>query len=66
MDEAFRWAERAYESTNYVFPRFIDMDPMFDGMRENPRFRDLLTRMRADVAETQQRIEREEVEAGIR
>ena len=66
MEEALRWAEQAYESTNYVFPRFIEMDPMFDELRDDPRFGALLAKMRADVTETQRRIEREEVEAGIR
>jgi hypothetical protein len=66
VDEAIRWAEQAYESNGYRFPRFIEIDPMMDNIRDEPRFRALVARMEADVEETARRIEREEVAAGLR
>lgn len=65
-EEAIRWAERAYESNGYRFPTFIGIDPMFDSVRDDPRFMALISKMEADVAETRRRIEREEVAAGVR
>ncbi len=65
-DEAIRWAERAYESNGYRFPTFIGIDPMFDSVRDDPRFVALIRKMEVDVEETRRRIEREEVAAGVR
>ena len=42
-DLAFACLEKAYE-TNFVYP-FIKVDPMFDSLRSDPRFTDLLRRM---------------------
>lgn len=66
LDEAIRWAEQAYESAGYRFPWFIEIDPMFDSVRDDPRFKAILTKMSADVGETRLRIEREEIVARIR
>ena len=65
-DEALRWAEQAYESRGYRFPYFIAIDPIFDGVRNDPRFRTIVARMTADVEGMRRRIEQEEVAAGVR
>ena len=66
VDEAILWAERAYEERGYRFPRFIAIDPVFDGVRDDLRFQALIGRMQADVDEMRREIELEEVAAGER
>ena len=42
--QAFAWLERAYEErTRFIFT--IKVDPIFDGLRADPRFADLLRRL---------------------
>ena len=65
-EEAISWAERPYEATNYWFPKFIEMDPVFDELRDDPRFQALLSKMKIDVSAARRRIEEEEVAAGVR
>jgi len=43
-DEALEWLEKAYEAHDPNMP-YISVDPIFDGLRDNPRFQDLLRRM---------------------
>ena len=43
-DEALEWLEKAYEEHDGNMP-YISVDPIFDGLRDNPRFQDLLRRM---------------------
>ena len=66
VEEAIRWAERAYDENGYRFPRFIEIDPMFDSARDDPGFQVIISKMETDVEETRRRIEREEVAAGVR
>lgn len=66
VEKAIEWAERAYEENGYRFPRYIGLDPMFDSVRDDPRFQAIVDRMQADVEEMRRRIEREEIAAGIR
>ena len=66
LEQAIQWAERAYETTGYRFPTFISIDPMFDRIRDDPRFQTLIGKMESDVEETRRRIELEEVAAGVR
>jgi hypothetical protein len=66
VDEAIDWAKLAYEEKGYRFPRFIAIDPVFDSVRDDPRFRALIGRMQADVDEMRREIEREEIAAGER
>ena len=43
-DEAFHWLEIAYEQrANWMV--FLKVDPVFDDLRSDPRFRDLMRRM---------------------
>ena len=43
-EEAFRWLETAYEPhANWMV--FLTVDPVFDDLRSDPRFRDLMRRM---------------------
>ena len=66
LEQAVEWAERAYESFGYRFPTFVSIDPMFDGIRDDPRFRALIGKMESDVEQSRRRIELEEVAAGVR
>jgi TolB-like protein/DNA-binding winged helix-turn-helix (wHTH) protein/Tfp pilus assembly protein PilF len=43
-DEAFVWLEKAYEERSRSLP-FLRVDPMFDNLRADPRFTDLLRRV---------------------
>ena len=44
-DEALEWLEKAYEAHDQNMP-YISVDPIFDILRDDPRFQDLLRRMR--------------------
>jgi len=43
-EEAFRWLETAYEQRG-DWMVFLNVDPVFDDLRSDPRFQDLLRRM---------------------
>ena len=43
-DQAFAWLERAYEERSAFQPNFM-VEPIFDSLRSDPRFQDLLRRM---------------------
>lgn len=43
-DEAFKWLERAYEDHSVVSVGYIKTNPMFDPLRSDPRYNDLLRR----------------------
>jgi TolB-like protein/DNA-binding winged helix-turn-helix (wHTH) protein/Tfp pilus assembly protein PilF len=43
-DKAFEWLEKAYEDRSIVSVGFIKTNPMFDPLRSDPRFVDLLRR----------------------
>jgi tetratricopeptide (TPR) repeat protein len=43
-NEALIWLEKAYEAHDSNMPS-ISMDPIFDGLRDDPRFLDLIRRM---------------------
>jgi len=43
-DEALEWLEKAYEAHDPNMA-YISVDPIFDGLRDDPRFQDLLRRM---------------------
>ena len=66
VDEAVSWAQRAYEERGYRFPKFIAIDPVFDGMRDDSRFQALIGRMQSDVDAMRREIELEEIAAGER
>jgi hypothetical protein len=42
---AFEWLEKAYEDHSY-WMIWMKVDPRFDSLRGDPRYRDLLRRMR--------------------
>jgi len=44
-DEALKWLEKAYEAHDQNTP-YLSVDPIFDGLRDDPRFQDLLRRMK--------------------
>ena len=46
-DQAFRWLEKAYDERN-LFLRFINTDPVWDPLRDDPRFKELLKKMGLD------------------
>jgi TolB-like protein len=43
-DKAFEWLEKAYEDHSIVSVGYIKTNPMFDPLRSDPRFSDLLRR----------------------
>jgi adenylate cyclase len=43
--EALDWLEKAYEAHDPNMP-YISVDPIFDGLRNEPRFQDILRRMK--------------------
>jgi tetratricopeptide (TPR) repeat protein len=43
-DRAFQWLEKAYEDRSIVSVGFIKTNPMFDPLRSDPRYADLLRR----------------------
>jgi adenylate cyclase len=45
VDEAFRWLERAYDWGNTELLLRLKVYPPFDGLRDDPRYHDLLRRM---------------------
>jgi eukaryotic-like serine/threonine-protein kinase len=47
-EEALVWLERAYEM-GYIRPRFLDVDPQFDNVRDHRRYRRLIERMHVDI-----------------
>ena len=44
-DQAFTWLERAYEEHD-SWMDYLGLDPRLDGLRADPRFADLLRRMK--------------------
>jgi len=43
-ERAFEWLEKVYEQRSYHVV-FLNADPALDGLREDPRFTDLLRRI---------------------
>ena len=43
-DKAFEWLEKAYEDRSIVSVGFIKTNPMFDPLRADQRYADLLRR----------------------
>ena len=48
VDHVFEWLERAYEDRSIWLTTLVKCDPRLDPLRSDPRFRDLLRRMRLD------------------
>jgi len=44
-DQAFEWLQKAYEE-RHSYLIFLKVEPIWDGLRSDPRFTDLLRRMR--------------------
>ena len=64
-DEAISWAELAYRMGHRRFWE-ADMDPMFDSIRDEPRFVALVDSMRADIEAMRARVAEEETALGLR
>jgi tetratricopeptide (TPR) repeat protein len=47
-DEAFRWLERTYDERE-AYIGLLKVEPMFDNLRSDPRFQDLIDRMNFPV-----------------
>jgi hypothetical protein len=43
-DNAFEWLEKAFDDRSIISVGFIKTNPMFDPLRSDPRFADLLRR----------------------
>jgi DNA-binding winged helix-turn-helix (wHTH) protein/TolB-like protein/Flp pilus assembly protein TadD len=43
-ENAMRWLVRSYEEHNFMLP-FINVDPSYDSLRDDPRFQDILRRI---------------------
>jgi serine/threonine protein kinase len=46
-DEAMEWFQKAYQARDFNMP-FLKVDPIFDGLRGDPRFIKLIKKMRLD------------------
>jgi serine/threonine-protein kinase len=46
-DEAFVWFERAYQEQSNIL-QFLKVHPFFDPVRQDPRFKDLIRRVKLD------------------
>ena len=44
-DQAFAWLEKAYEERSLIFLSNLKVDPLWDPLRSDPRFTDLLRRI---------------------
>ncbi len=44
-DQAFEWLEKGYEQTGWLMG-FLKVEPVFDPLRSDPRFQDLIRRMK--------------------
>lgn len=44
-EDAFKWLERAYEDKSDSLILYLTADPQMDGIRSDPRYKDLLRRM---------------------
>ena len=44
-DQAFTWLEKAYEERSFRFLASVEVDPLWDPLRSDPRFADLLCRL---------------------
>jgi hypothetical protein len=44
-DEVFKWLDRAYEERDCRRFLFLNVDPIFDPLRSDPRFEELLRRV---------------------
>jgi TolB-like protein/DNA-binding winged helix-turn-helix (wHTH) protein/Flp pilus assembly protein TadD len=45
-DQAFAWLEKAYEERSTLLTQRIKVDPIYDSLRSDPRFQDLLRHMK--------------------
>lgn len=46
-DEALKWLQKAYQD-RYAWLVFLKVDPIFDSLRSDPKFRDLVRRVRLE------------------
>jgi tetratricopeptide (TPR) repeat protein len=44
-EEALKWLEKAYEAHDQNMP-YLSVDPIFDNLRADPRFQEILRRMK--------------------
>jgi tetratricopeptide (TPR) repeat protein len=44
-DQAFAWLEKAYEERSFLLPNYLKVDPIWDPLRSDPRFADLVRRI---------------------
>jgi TolB-like protein/Tfp pilus assembly protein PilF len=65
-EEALAWLQEAVEEGGGRGYRETAMDPRFDNISDDPRFRALIEQMVADVDSMRARVERGEVDLGIR
>ncbi len=63
--EALAWLQEAFDAGERR-SFWIEMNPMFDSIRDEPQYRGLIARMQAEVEEMRRRVEREEIAAGER
>ncbi|HSM60883.1 MAG TPA: hypothetical protein VK849_08810 [Longimicrobiales bacterium] len=60
-EEAARWLESAFEA-GYRYHREIELDPIFDEVRQASRFAHVMDRIRTDVAEMRRRVLEQEAD----
>jgi hypothetical protein len=63
--EALEWLRKAYEAGERR-SHWIQINPMFDSVRDEPGYIDLIMRMRVEVESMRRRVERDEIANGER
>jgi TolB-like protein len=63
-DAALDWAERAYDQ-GFRYVLGLDVDPVFDSVRETVRWQTLMSRIADDLAEQRANVERWEAEGSL-
>jgi tetratricopeptide (TPR) repeat protein len=57
--EALKWLQKTIDS-GFLFYRYLERDSMFENIRDDERFKEIIERTKAKVAEMRERVEKTE------